>query len=91
MISIKMYSEFIIVYDVSSSISLTRENFCLDEALMVAESSAYDFTHLMPRGIFHRKLTVITANLVSFYSPHTSRARCCRTWSYPEVSSDPGL
>ena len=87
-----MYSEFIIVYDVSSSISLTGKNFCLDEALMITESSAYDFTYLMP-GEFSTEslLALITANLVSLYFPHTSRARCCRTRSYPDVTSDPGL
>ena len=54
MISIKIYLEFIIVYEVSSSITLTGENFCLDEALRITESSADVFTHPMLRGILLR-------------------------------------
>lgn len=52
MISRKMYLEFI--YNIQSSILLTRENFCFDVALMITESSAYNFTHLTLGGIFHR-------------------------------------
>lgn len=65
-----MYLEFIIIYDVSSNILLTGENFCLDEALMITESSAYDFTHLMLGGIFHR-IASGSDHCKPCFSPHT--------------------
>lgn len=47
-----IWSLYIMYYQVY--IFLTGENFRLDEALMITESSAYNFTHLMLGGIFHR-------------------------------------
>ena len=72
-------------------IFLTGENFCLDEALMITESSAYNFTHLMLAGIFHRIASGSDhCKPCSLCSPHTSSVRCCRTHPYPDMTSDPG-
>lgn len=72
-------------------IFLTGENFRLDEALMITESSAYNFTHLMLGGIFHRIASGSDqCKPCSLYSPHTSSVRCCRTHPYADMTSDPG-